>query len=70
LFLAFTNLFSSLKILSHTSAKIIESRNRVDEEEIFVVWIGVEVGRAWVEDKGKSVAVFSVTATWVEGSDG
>ena len=35
-----------------------------------MVWIGVEVGRAWVEDKGKSVAVFSVTATWVEGSDG
>lgn len=59
-----------MKILSHTPVIIIESKNRVGGEEIFVVWIGVQVWRAWDEDEGKSVVVFSVTTIWVKGPEG
>jgi hypothetical protein len=40
-------------MFSHTSANIVESRNRVGGEGPFVVLAGVQARMAWFEDEGR-----------------
>jgi len=41
-------------MFSHTSANIVESRNKVGGEGTFVVLEGVQARMAWFEDEGRS----------------